>query len=430
MKYFAILKDSLRETRDSKLLYVTLSLTALLLLLLGSVSFRPVTLREQLEGVTWLYDLAFGQKAVTSAVSEVTQTNDTEPWQADYRFTITLQFADENHVKRDGRNKAGQMEFFVREVCWWLNNLDTREVPGEDKSQVRIEFTSQGTKVAHARDWQHELELFFGAAPLGVFSRASLSYWVYWIENRLVNTIGAWVAILIGIVVTASFVPNMLGKGAVDLLLSKPIHRPTLLIFKYLGGSTFVFLNAAFVIVGVWLVLGLRTGIWAPGFLLSVFILTFFFAVLYAISTLIGVLTRSPIISILLTCLAWLIFFSIGQVHGWLNQPASASEARMRRAQAAQKLEDFPAPPEQKASRANWLKPSVDVLHKVTPRTSDLGALTTQFLSTELLSQAERRQLEIERDLSFSWGESIGVNCAYIAVMLALACWRFARMDY
>src|SRR5262249_44374370 len=156
----------------------------------------------------------------------------------------------------------------------------------------------------------------------------------------------------------------------------------TLLVFKYLGGLTFVFLNAGFAISGVWLLIGLRTGIWAPGFLFSIFILTFYFAVLYAISALIGVLTRSPIICILVTCAAWLVFWLVGLVQQHRNAPASASEARMRRAEALGKIEEAPMPPAGGPEATPWLKTSINVLHKVMPRTDDLGSLTTQFLSS------------------------------------------------
>src|SRR5262245_36044328 len=345
MKYFAILKDSFRETVDSKLLYVTLALSAILLFIVGSVSFHRLTLKEQLDGVAWVYGLAFGQGAVTCEVGDVVQTNDApEPWRGDYRFTMILHFGSEDQAKNDGLPKKFQLEFFVRELCWWLENVETRTADNPNKNEIHVEFTSRGTKIANAQSWPHEPQLFFGAVPLSAFSHHSLNYWVYVIENRLVNTIAAWVAVLIGIVVTASFVPNMLHKGTVDLLLSKPIRRPTLLVFKYLGGLTFVFLNAAFAIVGVWLLLGLRTGIWAPGFLVCVVVITFFFAVLYAISALVGVLTRSAIICIVLTCLAWFVFWLVGVVHGALTAPDSPSEARMRRAQALGKAEDDPIP--------------------------------------------------------------------------------------
>jgi ABC-type transport system involved in multi-copper enzyme maturation permease subunit len=48
----------------------------------------------------------------------------------------------------------------------------------------------------------------------------------------------------------------MLRKGTVDLLLVKPMSRITLLLFKFIGGLTFIFLTTAFIVSGLWLVLG------------------------------------------------------------------------------------------------------------------------------------------------------------------------------
>ena len=49
----------------------------------------------------------------------------------------------------------------------------------------------------------------------------------------------------------------------------------------------------AFTVGGVWVAIGLRTGFWTPHFLAVIPLLTFYFAILYAVSTLAAVLTRS-----------------------------------------------------------------------------------------------------------------------------------------
>jgi ABC-type transport system involved in multi-copper enzyme maturation permease subunit len=137
---------------------------------------------------------------------------------------------------------------------------------------------------------------------------------------------GAWLAILLSIVITSFFIPNMLRKGTVDLLLVKPIRRPTLLIFKFLGGLLFIFLNTAFVVVGMFLAVGLRSGIWTWGFLLTIFILTYFFAILYSVSALFGVLTRSPIVAILMTCFTWGFLFGVGVLYQFVGGGGTQSK--------------------------------------------------------------------------------------------------------
>lgn len=98
---------------------------------------------------------------------------------------------------------------------------------------------------------------------------------------------------------TSSFIPSMLEKGTIDLLISKPVSRFTILISKFLGAVIFVFISMVFLIGSIWLILSLKSGYWSPDFLYSIFALTAAFAVMYSITVLIGLLTNSSVISIL-----------------------------------------------------------------------------------------------------------------------------------
>src|SRR6516164_3832846 len=168
------------------------------------------------------------------------------------------------------------------------------------------------------------------------------------IENTIVNVGAAWVVVLLGIVVTAYLVPSMLRKGAVDLLLVRPLPRVRLLGYKYASGVIYVFVHVGIMFGAVWLVLGLRSGVWKPGLLLSVPVITFFFAVLYAASTLIGVVSRSAVAAILMTCIIWFGLWILGLVYGYMD---------MTRNQPGEN---------------DWAYPIVDTLHAVLPRTADL----------------------------------------------------------
>ncbi len=59
----------------------------------------------------------------------------------------------------------------------------------------------------------------------------------------------SFLCLLLGIFSTASFVPNMLEKGNIDLLLSKPISRSQLIIGKYLGSILFILINIGLLIL-------------------------------------------------------------------------------------------------------------------------------------------------------------------------------------
>ena len=436
MKYLAILKDSFREAIDSKVLYVTVGLSLLLTLLVVSISFRPVPADEALQTIVNQFRLVYPDRGrsvmaryffnAEYQVKDVQRLNEAgAPQEGDYRLTLDVtksEFrkavafwmvppASEAPEKEDSTEVPLQaMEEFVKEQFVLFGGVEVTGVtplPSTDSSTLSFAVNTKGTK--GVRGWLHDPCLFFGAVPMK-FLRGTLGFWVYWIEDKLVNGIGAWIGILAGVVITAFFIPNMLSKGTVDLLLVKPIHRGTLLIYKYLGGLAFIVLNATAVVFGLWLALGLRSGIWAPGFLLTIPVLTFFFAILYAVSTLFGVLTRSPIVAILVTCAVWFFLWLVGFLYTQLS--AVRDEPGVRK--------EIP----------NWVYTTVDTLHLVLPRTKDLDILTTQLLSREVLPENEIRQQKIDRLPSLTWTESLSVSGIFIALTLGLACWRFATKDY
>lgn len=102
-----------------------------------------------------------------------------------------------------------------------------------------------------------------------------------------------WLCLMLAIFSSASFVPVMLEKGNIDLLLSKPVSRLQLILGKYFGGLIVVFINIAFLVIGVWLIISMKFGYWDASFLLLMFTITFTFAVLYAMIVWFGVMTRS-----------------------------------------------------------------------------------------------------------------------------------------
>jgi len=98
--------------------------------------------------------------------------------------------------------------------------------------------------------------------------------------------------LLLSIFSCSSFIPSMLEKGNIDLLLSKPVSRTELLLGKYIGGLLVVFINILILILGVWFIIGVKFGYWNFAFLYSSLLITFTFAVLYSIIVLLGVITQ------------------------------------------------------------------------------------------------------------------------------------------
>ncbi len=134
----------------------------------------------------------------------------------------------------------------------------------------------------------------------GVMSLTDSKMLVHQVETGFF-TISWNLIIFFSLISTASFIPSMLEKGTIDLLISKPISRATILISKYLGAVLFVFLSMVFLLGSIWLILSLKSGFWDPNFLLSILWITLAFAVMYSIIVIIGLTTQSTIVAILVS---------------------------------------------------------------------------------------------------------------------------------
>src|SRR5258708_2003926 len=88
---------------------------------------------------------------------------------------------------------------------------------------------------------------------------------------------------------SAGLIPSVLEPGRIELVLSKPVSRAHILLGRYAGNVLIVAANTAYLVLGVWLILGLKTGIWAPAFLAAIATTTFVFSVLLAVVVLIAV---------------------------------------------------------------------------------------------------------------------------------------------
>ena len=101
-----------------------------------------------------------------------------------------------------------------------------------------------------------------------------------WVMKWFVGAVGVFVAVL----VTAPIIPQMFDPGSLHLLLSKPVKRSLLFLAKFVGGCAFIFIGAAYLIGGIWLILGTRFGVWDTTLLISIPLYLFVFAVYYSVS--------------------------------------------------------------------------------------------------------------------------------------------------
>jgi ABC-type transport system involved in multi-copper enzyme maturation permease subunit len=109
----------------------------------------------------------------------------------------------------------------------------------------------------------------------------------------------SWI-ILFGMFGVAGLIPSMLEKGTIDLFLSKPLARAELLMARALGAVSGIALNLLYFFVGVWLVFGLKVGVWHWAFLSSVIYVIYAFVCFFSVVTIVGLITRSAGFSIML----------------------------------------------------------------------------------------------------------------------------------
>ncbi len=105
--------------------------------------------------------------------------------------------------------------------------------------------------------------------------------------------------IFLSIFSTASLVPTMLERGHIDLLISKPLSRTQLFLGRYVGGLSIMAFNVIYLIGGSWLILSAKTGIWYFPYLYSIPMVVVAFAIVYALMVLVGVVTRSTGVTVM-----------------------------------------------------------------------------------------------------------------------------------
>ena len=108
-----------------------------------------------------------------------------------------------------------------------------------------------------------------------------------------------WI-ILLGMFGVAGLIPSMLEKGTIDLFLSKPLTRTELLMARALGAVSGIVINLIYFFVGVWIIFGLKAGVWHWAFLSSTIYVVYAFICFFSVVTIVGLITRSSGFTIML----------------------------------------------------------------------------------------------------------------------------------
>src|ERR1700676_2104504 len=174
--------------------------------------------------------------------------------------------SDQQHTRRNVRQNGGKMsatlalirdtfrEALARKIFWGLFGLST----------VMILFFLFLLKI----------DIVEGAmATVSLFGRSSnratdLEKLVRGVYGGIATYLYIW-GMVIAVFASAGLVPSVLEPGRIELLLSKPISRTHILLGRYAGNVLVISCNVISLVLGVWLILGFKTGIWDSRFLIS-----------------------------------------------------------------------------------------------------------------------------------------------------------------
>src|SRR5215471_14337112 len=141
-------------------------------------------------------------------------------------------------------------------------------------------------------------------ATVSLFGNAAHSLDVQRLVRQVHGAIAAFLftaGMFLAVFASAGLIPAVFEPGRIELLLSKPVERYHILIGRYIGNLLVIAANVLYLVFAVWLIFGLKTGVWTYGFLWSSVLTIFVFAVLLTVVVLIGVLWESAVIATMIT---------------------------------------------------------------------------------------------------------------------------------
>jgi len=340
--YLAVIKDSFREAFASKILWVLIILISLFLLLLAGLSTRP-TIQVDLRGRD-IVDQETLAERMRDASSDTPVGRIRDHLPSDLRDRLRgfrTGAAADPETERERRNLFRKLRNEIADQVREEDFASRISIPPESLSEEGQALAARADRLSGQDQLRLNRLVLEATLPDDIYESTgevvTLTYLGFTISDDMTATqeeleegvngllqvfIFFCVSVagtLIAIVVTAPIVPRMFESGAIDLLLSKPVARSLLFLSKFFGGCAFTLVNAAFLIGGMWLVIGLRLGVWSDGLLLSIPVYLFLFVLYYSISAATGVVYRGPIISVVMVVVFWFLCFIVGASKGGIE---------------------------------------------------------------------------------------------------------------
>jgi ABC-2 type transport system permease protein len=227
-----------------------------------------------------------------------------------------------------------------------------------------------------------------GMAAVSAFGRFNATRDVDKVVRGVYGGIAAFLytwGMFLAVFASAGLIPSVLEPGRIELLLSKPVSRTHILLGRYVGNVLVVSCNIIYLVIGVWIILGIKTGIWSPLFLVSIATTIFAFAVLLSVVILIGVLFESAALATMVAAALMVMSIILAQTNIMLKLLSS-----------------------------EWSRQIWRTLYYALPKIYDLGGMTLNAIQSR----------------AFDGFMPIWTSAVFAAVVLGCSLLVFARRDF
>jgi ABC-type transport system involved in multi-copper enzyme maturation permease subunit len=338
--YFAVLKDSFREALASRVLLIALiAILAVLALIapFGLHEDKALELRrtEVPQPARLLQSLADGETATGSPAGHIWTLLSDE--QRDKIAEWLDPDSDAPIVAGRGNRSGGRQ--VIREVNELLKQPEFYDaeawsdvaLPEEAEALIAEESLNEDelrrrNLLLLAAAFPRSIRIIDSTSLSVTYANASVldalpitpSQFRSYFETALVAVIAVFLGffgVFASLLVTANVIPRTFEAGEISLLLSKPIRRSGLFITKFIGGCVFTLLYATVMVVGLWLLLGIRIDYWNSSLLWCIPVYVLLFMIYYAVSALAGAIWRNSIVSLSLVVCFWVTITVVGEVH-------------------------------------------------------------------------------------------------------------------
>ena len=349
--YFAIMIDSFWEAVTNKILWGLLVCWTLLLgglapfgyvtevgyrISRGDLIYPPGVTQKLARGLT--SQANDKQKAISERVSEsfkkklveVNATNDSKQRNDLVQKIRSREVVDELNKLLDDR------ELFQPDIFESVASIESlKSVVDKDRAKRTKLEVEQLNRYVLSRTYSAEIkaprseQIWIGYAGIKIgnqlpFERSQINIFIESFALQLIIRLGlSFVVVFVGLIITSPMIPETFRSGSLHLLLSKPVSRPLIYLTKFFGGTMFVLINIAFLLIGLYFIVGIRLGIWNVGLIWCIPLLLFVFVIFYSVSALVGLIWNNPILCVVVCIVFWIFCLTIGVLESGMRMPAA-----------------------------------------------------------------------------------------------------------